>query len=83
MLESRLLVIINRLVAMTKDQEDDLQVRNFEIDGRLVVRVFYNQVSGVFTIVNAISEERFKFEWLDLAAIEIFDMLYAHRFRKS
>lgn len=79
MTESYLSSIINRLIAMTKDESDDIQRRLFEFDGRLIVKVFYNKISGVFTVVNAVSYENFKFELLDLAAIEIFEILYEYR----
>lgn len=79
MTESYLSLIIDRLIAMTKDESDDIQRRLFEFDGRLIVKVFYNKISGVFTVVNAVSYENFKFELLDLAAIEIFEILYEYR----
>ncbi|MDO5457845.1 MAG: DUF1797 family protein [Atopococcus tabaci] len=79
MTESYLSSIIDRLIAMTKDESDDIQRRLFEFDGRLIVKVFYNKISGVFTVVNAVSYENFKFELLDLAAIEIFEILYEYR----
>lgn len=79
MIDSHLSSIIDRLLAMTKDQSDDIQKRSFEFGGRLIVKVFYNKISGVFTVVNALSYESFKFELLDLAAIEIFEILYEYR----
>lgn len=79
MTDSHLRSIIDRLIAMTKDESDDIQRRLFESDGRLIVKVFYNKISGFFTVVNAVSYESFKFELLDLAAIEVFEILYENR----
>lgn len=81
MIDSKLLPIIERLIAMTKDQTDDIQKREFYIGKQLVVRVFFYHITGRFKVTDLEKGTDLSFDYLDLAAIEIYDSLQAHELR--
>ncbi|MBA2914661.1 DUF1797 family protein [Limosilactobacillus frumenti] len=74
--ESTLEVIIRRLHAMMRDQSSDFQKRIFEQFGIPVCEVRYSRVGDEFTFIRYRPRERFRFDDLDLVAIEVFNSLY-------
>lgn len=76
-MESRLEKIIQRLQAMVLDMTDDVQTRRFETQGRWVVTVHYSHLTTFFTVVKYETKEKYVFDSIDLAAIEIFERLLA------
>ena len=76
MQESQLLAIIRRLIAMTHDQTSNRQKRIFEKFGIPVCEVTYIRSSDEFIFIRYRPHERFRFDEIDLVAIEVFDCLY-------
>lgn len=79
MVQTELTKIIDRLDAMRQDDRDDVQVRYFQQEGRQAVKVSYNHVSALYTVENTQRDEAFKFDKIDLVAIEIYEMLMPRR----
>ena len=75
MQDSQLVAIISRLDAMMKSSESEVQSRRFEKDGDERGAVTYNPVSGIFTLEEVATNQKFEFDNIDLAAMEIFDLL--------
>ncbi|MBU3829814.1 MAG: YkuJ family protein [Candidatus Limosilactobacillus merdavium] len=71
--------IINRLQAMTLDQTADRQKRTFEQFGIPLCEVTYIRSTREFIFLRYRPRERFHFDELDLAAIEVFNCLYDFR----
>ncbi|MBB1079817.1 YkuJ family protein [Limosilactobacillus sp. STM2_1] len=76
MKESELLVIIKRLNAMQNDYSKNRQKRTFEKFGIPLCDVTYLHDSQEFIFVRYRPYERFRFDDIDLVAIEVFDCLY-------
>lgn len=74
--ESQLLIIIKRLNAMKRDRTSNRQKRIFEKFGIPVCEVTYIRSSDEFVFVRYRPHERFRFDEIDLVAIEIFNCLY-------
>ena len=72
---SQLVAIISRLDAMMKAGESKTQSRRFEKDGDERGVVTYNPVSKTFTLEEVATKQKFEFDNIDLAAMEIFDLL--------
>ena len=68
---SQLVAIISRLDAMVKASGNEPQSRRFEKRGV----VTYNPSSETFTLEEVATKQRFEFDNIDLAALEIFDLL--------
>lgn len=76
MKSSELLVIIKRLIAMENDFTRDRQKRVFEKFGIPLCEVTYVHRTDEFIFVRYRPAERFRFDNLDLVAIEVFECLY-------
>ncbi|MDO4903919.1 MAG: DUF1797 family protein [Limosilactobacillus sp.] len=74
--QSQLVSIIRRLDAMKRDQSGKRQKRTFEQFGIPVCEVIYHGSGDDFTLVLFRPAERFRFDNIDLIAIEIFEALY-------
>lgn len=74
--ESTLEVIIHRLRAMMRDQSSNYQKRIFEQFGIPVCEVRYSRTGDEFTFLRYRPRERFRFDDIDLVAIEVFNSLY-------
>lgn len=72
---SQLVAIISRLDAMVKASGNEPQSRRFEKDGDERGVVTYNPSSETFTLEEVATKQRFEFDNIDLAALEIFDLL--------
>lgn len=55
--------------------ESETQSRRFEKDGDERGVVTYNPVSKTFTLEEVATKQKFEFDNIDLAAMEIFDLL--------
>lgn len=77
--KSMLLQIIRRLNAMRCDTSSKRQRRMFEQFGVPVCEVTYVREDDSFTFVRFRPRERFCFDSIDLAAIEVYDSLYELR----
>lgn len=73
---SELKKIINRLEAMMLDETNNRQTRVFEQFGIPLCEVTYIHSSDEFVFLRYRPTERFRFDNLDLAAIEVFNCLY-------
>ena len=73
---SNLEKIIKRLQAMTLDYSNNRQKRIFEQFGIPLCEVTYIRSSREFIFERYRPRERFRFDDLDLVAIEVFDCLY-------
>ncbi|MGX5377761.1 YkuJ family protein [Ligilactobacillus sp. LYQ135] len=72
---SQLVAIISRLDAMMKAGGNDPQSRRFEKNGDERGVVTYNPANGTFMLEEVATKQRFEFDNIDLAALEIFDLL--------
>ena len=72
---SKLVSIISRLEAMTKDQTDNLQVRRFEVDGVERAQVTYDHEKKIFTVIDHSIEEELTFDNIDFVAMEVFELI--------
>ncbi|MEY8442457.1 DUF1797 family protein [Lactobacillaceae bacterium 24-114] len=73
---SELMKILRRLQAMRRDQTSNRQTRVFEEFGVPLCEVTYIRQSDEFVYVRYRPTERFRFDDVDLVAIEIFNCLY-------
>lgn len=73
--QSQLIQIIRRLDAMKHDQTGKRQKRTFEQFGIPVCEVTYTG-DEEFIFVRFRPRERFRFDDIDLVAIEVYDCLY-------
>ncbi len=73
---SQLVQIIRRLDAMKHDRTGRRQKRTFEQFGIPVCEVTYVQGSDEYVFVRFRPHERFRFDDIDLVAIEVYDCLY-------
>lgn len=76
MARSQLVQIIKRLDAMRHDRSGNRQRRTFEQFGVPVCEVTYVQDRDEYVFVRFRPRERFRFDDIDLAAIEVFNCLY-------
>ncbi len=81
--ESQLIPIIERLDAMMKDETDDVQKRTFEKNSLPQSIVFYHHMSGLFDVTLVKTNETFRFDNIDLAAIEVFESLFGKRIKNQ
>ena len=58
-----------------KSNGNEIQSRRFEKNGDERGVVTYNPVSGIFTLEEIATNQKFEFDNIDLAAMEIFDLL--------
>ncbi|SYW06914.1 putative RNA-specific modification enzyme subunit [Oenococcus oeni] len=74
--ESEITPIINRLEAMVKDQSgQEVQARNFDLYGLNLARVSFDRRTNIFTIKEFRDNHVFKFDNIDLVAIDIYEIL--------
>lgn len=73
-MKSELEGIIKRLVAM-QDGDGNIKTRHFEKNGEDLVKVTYDSDNKVFQIDEVRTGDSYKFDNLDLVAIEIYDIL--------
>ena len=73
--ESQLVKIVNRLYTMREDQSSDLQIRRFDLFGIESVKVTYNREHDLFTVENYQHNQKFVFDNIELASIEIYQAL--------
>ena len=74
--KSQLVQIIRRLDAMKHDHTGKRQKRTFEQFGIPVCEVTYTGTGDDFIFVRFRPQERFRFDDIDLVAIEVYDCLY-------
>lgn len=65
--------IIQRLEIMTKGGEPE--ARRFELDGVEKCQVSYDPAEDEFELIDSTTQTSYRFDDLDLVAIEIFDLL--------
>ncbi|MCD2257249.1 YkuJ family protein [Agrilactobacillus fermenti] len=73
--KSQLVAIIKRLEAMQVEDSDEIQTRRFEANGVEKGVVSFNPKSDIYTLEETKSHQTFDFDNIDLAAMEIFDLL--------
>ncbi|MFT8325187.1 YkuJ family protein [Oenococcus sicerae] len=73
--ESEITPIIDRLEAMVMDDSDSIQVRNFDLYGLNLASVSFDHETGIFTIQAFRDNQVFKFDNIDLVAIDIYEIL--------
>lgn len=76
MVQSQLIQIIRRLNAMRFDHSGNRQRRTFEQFGIPVCDVTYVQDRNEYIFTRFRPAERFRFDDVDLVAIEVFNSLY-------
>lgn len=74
--DSELIKIVKRLDAMRDDRSGNRQSRTFSMFGVPVCDVTYLQDEGIFVLVQLDDQERYRFDKIDLAAMEIYRCLY-------
>lgn len=74
MVDSKLKEIINRIGKITEAEETN-RTRRFARDGEDVCQVTYDPATGTFTFEDLKRNESYEFDNIDLAAIEVFDIL--------
>lgn len=74
--KSVLTTILNRLFAMEKSTDQRFQVRRFDSYGLEVLKVTLDQEDKVWTIEEHRRNKQYKFDDVDLVAIEIYDLLF-------
>ncbi|KRM91890.1 YkuJ family protein [Liquorilactobacillus cacaonum] len=72
---SQLVAIISRLDSMVKEQSSEIQSRRFEKEGRECGVISYDKETGTFTLEELPDKQKFEFDNIDLAAMEIYDLL--------
>ncbi|ANZ94611.1 MULTISPECIES: YkuJ family protein [Brochothrix] len=72
---SQLAGIIQRLNAMKEDDSVEVQQRRFEREGKAICEVKYYQATESFEIVILEEDQKYQFDNIDLAAIDIFELL--------
>ncbi len=71
---SQLVAIIKRLDAMS-NTEGEVSSRRFEKDGEERGFVTFDPSTGTYTLEEIASKQKFEFDDIDLAAMEIYDLL--------
>lgn len=72
---SQLVAIIERLDAMMKADTNEVQSRRFEREGQERGFVTYDPATQTFELEELATHQKFDFDDIDLAAIEIYDLL--------
>ncbi len=72
---SQLVAIVSRLSAMIKSADEEVVSRRFEKNGEERGIMTYDPKSGMFELEELSSKQKFQFDNIDLAAIEIYDLL--------
>ncbi|KRM94902.1 hypothetical protein FC19_GL000002 [Liquorilactobacillus aquaticus DSM 21051] len=72
---SQLVAIISRLDAMVKNEGQDVQTRRFEKDGKEKGVVSFDPATQTFVLEELPDKQKFEFDNIDLAAIEVYDLL--------
>ncbi|ETA73591.1 YkuJ family protein [Ligilactobacillus equi] len=72
---SQLVAIISRLDTMMKAEGTDVQMRRFEKEGQERGLVSYNPETEMFTLEDIATKQRFEYDNIDLAALDIYDLL--------
>lgn len=75
-MKSELAGIINRLVAM-QDGNGEIKTRHFEKNGEDLAKVTYDEDKQLFQVDELQNNASYKFDNIDLVAIEIYDLLGA------
>lgn len=72
---SQLVAIIERLDAMMKADTNEVQSRRFEREGQERGFVTYDPATQTFELEELATHQKFDFDDIDLAAMEIYDLL--------
>ena len=72
---SQLVAIIERLDAMMKADTNEVQSRRFEREGQERGFVTYDPATQTFELEELSTHQKFDFDDIDLAAMEIYDLL--------
>ncbi len=72
---SQLVAIIERLDAMMKADTNEVQSRRFEREGQDRGFVTYDPATQTFELEELATHQKFDFDDIDLAAMEIYDLL--------
>ncbi|MGO5155484.1 YkuJ family protein [Ligilactobacillus ruminis] len=72
---SQLVAIIKRLDAMSNNEGNEVSSRRFEKDGEERGFVTFDPVTKTYTLEEIVSKQKFEFDDIDLAAMEIYDLL--------
>ena len=72
---SQLVAIIKRLNAMSNNEGNEVSSRRFEKDGEERGFVTFDPVTKTYTLEEIASKQKFEFDDIDLAAMEIYDLL--------
>lgn len=72
---SQLVAIISRLDAMIKSADDEVVSRRFEKEGEERGIVTYDPKASAFELEEISTKQKFQFDNIDLAAMEIYDLL--------
>lgn len=72
---SQLTAIIRRLDAMIEDKDNETQVRRFEKNGEERCLITYDAKSETFELEERATNQVYKFDDIDLVAIEIYELL--------
>ncbi|KRL05974.1 YkuJ family protein [Liquorilactobacillus oeni] len=73
--KSQLKAIISRLEAMVSAESSEDQQRRFEVDGKERGTVTYDTETQTFVLEELPGNQKFEFDNVDLAAIEIYELL--------
>ncbi|KRK48279.1 YkuJ family protein [Secundilactobacillus kimchicus] len=76
MTKSKLMGILNRLIAMLEDESGVEQNRRFEKDGNVACQVTLSQDKETWQLEEYQNNETFSFDDVDLVAIEVYDLLF-------
>lgn len=72
---SQLVAIIKRLDAMSNNEGNEVSSRRFEKDGEERGFVTFDPSTKTYTLEEIASKQKFEFDDIDLAAMEIYDLL--------
>lgn len=72
---SQLVAIIKRLDAMSNNEGNEVSSRRFEKDGEERGFVTFDPATKTYTLEEIASNQKFEFDDIDLAAMEIYDLL--------
>ena len=75
---SQLVAIIERLDAMMKADTNEVQSRRFEREGQERGFVTYDPATQTFELEELATHQKFDFDDIDLAAMEIYEIGRAH-----
>ncbi|WP_054665877.1 YkuJ family protein [Lacticaseibacillus camelliae] len=75
MKSSQLVAIIKRLEAMQESEDGSVQSRRFEKDGVEKGEVTFDPATETYSLEEIATHQKFEFDDIDLAAIEIYDLL--------